>query len=296
MADETVKDDAGESTGPVLDENGYGDHQVPGTSNNELDDNGYPAHQVPATASDEEAVDPATFQVATAEAEPTPEVVSEAKIPQERVTSSTLLIEVESQAYPVSLADIFAKHNQCSFPQEPLLYDIKNLGYAVVESSPMPEGDVITEGKPVLDDGVWKRTWNTRQWDEKEAGEALGQHKLHADEKVMAVRNDDFEMGMEYEVEGSGSFHVQLRVEDKPNLLLVNSLGVAAVAAGDEKTINFRSYENTTVALTPQQAVEMTAAALVAIMKIYQASWDLKDQIKAAQTLDELPQVPATFL
>lgn len=296
MADETVKDDAGESTGPALDENGYGDHQVPGTSNDELDDNGYPAHQVPASASDEEPADPATFQVATAEAEPTPEVAPEAKIPQERVNASTPLIEVATQTYPVFLADIFAKHKQCSFPQEPLLYDIKNLGYALVEFSPMPEGDVVTEGEPVLDDGVWKRTWNTRPWDEKEAKAALAQHKLHADEKVMAVRNDDFEMGMEYEVEGSGSFHVQLRIEDKPNLLLANSLAMAAVAAGDEKTINFRSYENTTVALTPQQAVDMTTAALAAIMKIYQASWDLKDQINAAQTLDELPQVPATFL
>lgn len=223
---------------------------------------------------------------------------SEVIVPNEKVTNNTLLIEVATGLYPVSLNMIFEKFRpqNMSFSLNPPRVDIEGLGYAVVTPTVRPDGDVVTEAPPVLKDGVYHQAWNARPYNEDELSVHLSNAKIGAKERVMVVRDDDFEIGMTHTV-GDKTFNVQLRVEDRVNILARYVIGKDMIAAGlFEQTVEFRTYENESVILTQQQMVEMGLAALDAVDSIYKTTWKLKDQIDNATTLGDIPEIPPTFI
>lgn len=223
---------------------------------------------------------------------------SEVIVPNEKVTNNTLLIEVATGLYPVSLNMIFEKFRaqNMSFSLNPPRVDIEGLGYAVVTPTIQPAGDVVTEAPPVLEDGVYHQAWFARPYNEDELSVHLSNAKIEATARVMTIRDDDFEIGMTYTV-GEETFNVQLRVEDRVNILARYVIGKDLIAAGQsEKTIEFRTYENKSVVLTQTQVVEMGLVALEAVDSIYKTTWALKDQIDNAATLADLPEIPPTFI
>lgn len=214
----------------------------------------------------------------------------------EKVGPNTLFIEVSTGKYPVTLSEIAKKFTDRSFSVTPPRVDIQDLGYEVVFPSLKPEGDVVSEGQPELVSGKWVRTWVARDYNEEEKSDRLNQRKSILSSEVMRIRDDDFELGVTYQLAEAVSFNVQLRQEDRINLLLLNIQAKEAIAAENTSVEYFRSYENVTYELTPVQLVEMTDLALVAIKSIYAQSWLLKDTIEAATTLEELPELPVTFI
>lgn len=222
---------------------------------------------------------------------------SEVIIPNEKVSISTLFIEVATGLYPVSLYMIIDKFKvmNMSFSMTPPRVDIENLGYGIVTPVEPPEGDVVTEGSPKLVNGQWEQTWFTRDFNESELATQLEVAKLTANARIMTVRNDDFQLGMTHTVDGK-TFNVQLRVEDRINLLAMYTIGKEMMAGGSDQLEPFRSYENETIMLTPQQTVDMAMAALAAVKAISQSTWTLKDQVDAATKLVDIPAIPATFI
>lgn len=213
------------------------------------------------------------------------------------VTSSTLLMQVDTQEYPLTLDQIRRRLPDVSFGANPPLEDLANLGFAeVVLVGGIPEGDVVTEGAPKLVKGVWERTWVTRAFNAEELAMRLAERKTQLSQAVMQLRDQDLNRGFEYTVEGMYPFHVQLRVEDRINLLARNLQAQQLVAAESESLLAFRGFENVTVHLTPMQMVEMTSAALLAVDSIYELSWELKDDIDQATTVVDLPELPDTLI
>ena len=222
---------------------------------------------------------------------------SEVIIPNEKVGVNTLFIEVATGLYPVNLYMIIEKFRpmNMSFSMTPPRVDIEGLGYGVVMPMQRPEGDVVTEGQPRLVNGQWEQTWVVRAFNESEIAAQLEYAKITANDNIMAVRNDDFQLGMTHTV-GGKTFNVQLRIEDRINLLAMYTIGKELVAAGSDQLEAFRSYENETIMLTPQQTVDMALAALAAVKSISQSTWTLKDQVDAATTVAEIPVIPKTFI
>lgn len=223
-------------------------------------------------------------------------VGDEVVVEMEKVNSSTLFIEVATGKYPVTLSDIARKYTDRSFSVTPPRVDISNLGYEVVNPSLKPEGDVITEGEPELIEGEWFKVWDVRNYNDSEKSVMLTQRKETLSSQVMQIRNDDFEIGTTYTLSPEVSFNVQLRQEDRINLLLLNMRAKEAILAEDTSLESFRSYENITFKLTPTQIVEMTNTALTAVKSIYEQSWKFKDQIEAAVKMEDLPELPVTFI
>lgn len=213
-----------------------------------------------------------------------------------KVTPNDLLIEVASGRYPVALDVIRLLHADRSFSMRPPLEDLQALGYDLVKPSVKPEGDVITEGAPELIKGVWYRGWEVRSYNAEELNAQLTQRKAELTSQVMNIRNDDFEMGVTYSPSEDVQFNVQLRSEDRVNLIMLNLQAKAALAVGSENVELFRSYENETHELTPGQVVQMTDLALGAIKTIYKTSWASKDQIDQAVKLADLPALPRSFI
>lgn len=222
---------------------------------------------------------------------------SEVIVPNEKVGINTLFIDLATNQYPVSLYMIIEKFKSqnMSFSMTPPRVDIENLGYGIVMPVQRPEGDVVTEGIPELVDGQWEQTWVVRAYNETELAAQLEYAKITANDNIMAVRNADFQVGMKHTVDDK-SFSVQLRTEDQINLLAMYTIGKEMVAAGSEQLEAFRSYENETIMLTPQQTVDMAMAALAAVKAIYKTTWTLKDQVDAAATVADIPVIPTTFI
>lgn len=138
--------------------------------------------------------------------------------------------------------------------------------------------------------------WVVRAFNEVELAAQLEYAKVNANDNVMFVRDSDFRFGMTHTVNGE-TFKVQLRIEDRINLIGMQIVGKEMIAAGMvDELQEFRSYENTSVMLTPQQCVDMAMAALEAVKSIYKTTWTLKDQIDSAATVADIPVIPGTFI
>ena len=222
---------------------------------------------------------------------------SEVIVQNEKVTNATLLIEVATKLYPVTLNMIFEKFKpmNMSFSLNPPRVDIEGLGYAVVTPTVKPTGDVVVESQPELEDGVWYQTWISRDFNEQELATQLEYAKITANDNIMAVRNNDFELGTTHTVDDK-TFNVQLRVEDRVNILAMYVIAKEMVTAGSDHLEPFRSYENETIMLNPQQAVDMAMTALAAVKSISQSTWTLKDQVDSAKVIADIPKIPNTFI
>jgi hypothetical protein len=206
-------------------------------------------------------------------------------------------MDVNTQEYPLTLDQIRRRLPDVSFGATPPIDDLADLGFAeVVLVGAIPEGDVVTEGAPKLVDGVWQRTWVSRAYSDEELSARLTERKQQLSQAVMQLRDQDLQRGFEYTTEGVYPFHVQLRVEDRINLLALNLQGQQLVAAESDATIAFRGLENVTVQLTGAQMVDMTTAALHVFSSIYELSWELKDDIEQATTVADLPELPDTLI
>lgn len=214
------------------------------------------------------------------------------------LTDNTLFIEVATGTYPVTLPMIRElKKANVSFGPNPPIDDIRQYGYEPVADSVIPTGDVVTEGAPELVEGVWTRTWVVRSLDPTEVASNLQVAKTSLANQVDALRNEAINYGMRYVFPDGTTGGVQLRPEDRTNLIGLRLEAEAYLALNmPEATMVFRSLENVTRDLPVGEIVKLTDAATNHTKLVYAASWALKDQIAAATTEAELPVIPGSLI
>lgn len=78
-------------------------------------------------------------------------------------------IETTSKEYPLSFSDLRARHPNVTVPHDASDHALLRLGYARVNSTERPEGDVVNELPPVMDaQGVWHQQWEARDFTQEE--------------------------------------------------------------------------------------------------------------------------------
>ncbi|WP_277810693.1 hypothetical protein [Chromohalobacter canadensis] len=81
----------------------------------------------------------------------------------------------------VGLQAILSENGSTSLPRNPGNETLTLLGYARIQPTPRPDGDVVTQGKPEQrDDGKWYQTWDVREFTPEERAERLEQAKAEA--------------------------------------------------------------------------------------------------------------------
>lgn len=217
------------------------------------------------------------------------------------VTAGTLLMKLavgeSPQEYPVTLSRVRADYPNTSFAAEPSEELINAMGYLVVESTPMPAGDVVTEGEPELVEGKYRQTWTVRDYTPEEEVEELALRKPILTAEIENLRIQTLEAGFLFDFGGEyGELNVQCRAQDRINLIASRIDADAYVAAGQgTQLLPFRTFENIIVQIPATELVAMTNAALSYIRAVYYAGWVLKDQVDAATTLEALPTIPETL-
>lgn len=208
------------------------------------------------------------------------------------LSNHTLLILEATQEYPLSLRDLRERHPQVSFPRQLTEELVKEFGFAVVTPTPRPAGEVVTESLPEYVDGNWVQRWDVRPFSTEELQQQLEHQRQTRVDQVQQVYRQTLEQGAEYALDPDTVFYIQLRDEDRINLMMLRD---DARNAGTEEVFSFRPLDNALVSLTPAQTITMVDEALERFKLLKEQVWDLKDQIAQTQSLAELPVIPTTF-
>ncbi|WDS62241.1 hypothetical protein [Pseudomonas phage D6] len=207
------------------------------------------------------------------------------------VTKTTRLIESDTGDYPVYLSELSSRVKTTIFPSSIDSDELIAYGYEVVHDVAVPEADVVVEGKPVLTDGEWYRTYVARSFTEDEVASNLAQAKALLEPQIEAFRVAQFEKGFPYQF-AEGLYHVQIRTTDRQNISSIRVIAKEAIAESRDMEIKFRVFENVNVTLTAAEFVALADTTFARVTEGYGTAWVLKDQVKAATTLAELPTIP----
>lgn len=209
------------------------------------------------------------------------------------ITEYTQLININTQAYPVTLSQVKRDMPNRSFPLEPTDAQLLELGYAMVNLLAKPEGDVVSEAVPVLTDGIYTQAWDVRSYNEAETAQQLVDKKRTLIYTLENLRDAKLAQGAPFVFPDGATNNIQLRDGDRANLtglrIQADHLNTSGVT---DPVFKFRTYENKIYQLTPQQLIDVTNSALSAYVAVMDGVWILKDQIKAAGTAEELPELP----
>lgn len=214
------------------------------------------------------------------------------------VNETMRFIEVSTGKYPLTFDMIRDQlKNTVSFNLSPPLEDVNGFGFEIVIDTPIPTGDIVTEAPPALIDGVWQRAWLSRSYAEDEIAQQLQAAKDHLNTQITLLREKDLAYGLVYTFADGTTGGVQMRPADRTNLIGIRLEAYSYIEANvTDVTIDFRSLENVTRQLSPQEVVALTNAATVHTKQIYAVSWSFKDKVTDATTVAELPVIPATFV
>lgn len=193
---------------------------------------------------------------------------------------------------PVAERGVRALYPNTSMPARLSEETLNEHGYFLLHDTPRPTGDVVTQGQPEQgEDGRWRQTWISRDFTPEERSEQLEQRKQERSGEMDAARDDAFAAGLPYDIAGEPDV-VQTRPQDQINLLGLSAKAQLLMAGGvTEAVMPFRGLSNTTHMLTPHAMSELALAALAHIESIYQQSWQLKDAVNAAESIEAVEAI-----
>ena len=215
------------------------------------------------------------------------------------VTNSSVLLNINSGRYPMSLADVRVETG-ASFAAEPSEDLLGDVGYAVVHPSEQPLFDeatqVVEQGAPTLTGGEWKQSWVVRDHTAEEAEIYFTHEKARVLQAIKALQAESIEKGCAYTFPDATVGHVQLRDGDRGNLAGLKLRAQDSKNAQDNQAFFFRTYENKTkMGLTADDIIAICDTAFTQYMFILGTCWAMRDLADAATDLASLPEVPETI-
>jgi len=214
------------------------------------------------------------------------------------INGSTPLIKLETKEYPRYYRNLKSDNTQTIFSSDTLpVSELAEFGYAVVNDTPPPVGDIVTQGEPVLnEDGQWYQTWTVTDSDKtvkfNEQRAALLKEALEQIETELTI-------GLPFTRTVGGSdvtFHLQAATDDRANWLGLYQVAGIMLAKGDDTPMVLRTYENTFVEFSPADTQVLLMELLAGVSAAYKRYWTYKDATTALTVGDELQEVPDTFL
>lgn len=214
------------------------------------------------------------------------------------INGSTPLIKLETKEYPRYYRNLKADNQQTIFSSDTLPVDkLANYGYALVNATPQPEGDTVSQGEPELrEDGEWYQTWVVAEADPSVKFNDT-RAKLLGD--ALSLVETELSIGLPFQKEVDGTtitYHLQAGDKDRPNWLGVFQVAQLRKAAGQEDAVAIRTYENTFVSLTPDEIVTNMLGLFSGIDAAYKRYWEFKDAVNALKVGDKFPALPNSFV
>jgi len=211
------------------------------------------------------------------------------------VTNDMFLIKVNPDAeneYPLRMGDMVRCFPDTFLPANPDEELLKAYGVFVVQPTEKPIGDVVYEGVPELRDDTWYQTWLVRENTPEEAADILAVAKAKSLYRIEQWRIAQFAIGFPFLAPDGEIYHVQVRDQDRINILGRYTKAKEALTENPTATFEFRMYENVSVELSPEEMIDMGNQSDIQSLAGYKVAWGLKDQTRAATTVAEIPTIP----
>lgn len=199
------------------------------------------------------------------------------------VNKGNRFIHVESGKYPVSLDEI-RQTTGASFGESINLEIIREWGWDVVVSTPEPDGDVVSEGKPVFQVDRWMQQWVVTPFTDEQLAHRLTVVKAQCLEQLDLLYYNTVSVGFEWTI-GEKTFFIQIRDVDLAPLTTIHQRGVQDPTA----IISVRTASNEIVDVTGAEAVDMTTYGFQFGQEVLNSYWAAKDAILAASDLASIP-------
>lgn len=204
------------------------------------------------------------------------------------ITENTLFIHVPSGDTNIYLRQIRQREKAVSLPLKPTAEQLSKFGYEPVVQTSRPTGVVVEKAEVVLEDGVYKQVWITREYTAEELETQLSDAKRNKLEEVKQLQIEKLSQGVPYEFPG-GVKHIQVRDGDRTNLASLYLEASRALEAGDAEYVEyFRVFEDTTEVLDAAGVMAMVDSASSSYKALLGKFWLFKDAIKAATTISEV--------
>ena len=92
-----------------------------------------------------------------------------------------------------------------------------------------------------------------------------------------------------------GVQHIQMRDGDRANMLGMRIQAQMLIDSGLPNMLGIRTYENVWVPLSPEDMLDLSWKILSGYVATMKLAWDFEDLVRAAMTLQELPDEPEIF-
>lgn len=210
--------------------------------------------------------------------------------PTSKVYAWTPMIRLSDMKYPVYLSDFLKEHTNVSIGSYVWEKDMRDLwGYCMVHDSEVPVGDVVTEGKPELneEDDLWYKTWAARDFSPEEIAENLARAKEDYRTRAYQQYTTDLQSGVT--VDGD-TFSVE------PRELLNLELSKAFAFANSESNVLIRKADYTVLTLPSAEAVVKIDEILATTAKVHQTLLGYVKSVYDATVITDIPEVPTTFV
>lgn len=205
------------------------------------------------------------------------------------VNRYTPLLHIETNEYPLFISDVKARLPNTCFPAEVHEDLLLEFGYVPVQESEKPQGDVVKEIAPKEVDGVFYRQWETRDFNDEETSNKLKQEQDQQLSRIATFQSQEFAKGFPYEFEGT-VYHIQTRFSDRSNIDSLHTMAEKMKAAGREDVVfEFRTWENISIKLTPQQMIDLAETTFVQVSAAYKRVWEFKDAVNDAKSVEDFP-------
>lgn len=210
--------------------------------------------------------------------------------PTSKVYAWTPMIRLSDMKYPVYLSDFLKEHTNVSIGSYVWEKDMRDLwGYCMVHESEVPVGDVVTEGKPELneEDDLWYKTWVARDFYPEEIAENLARAK--EDHRIRAYQQYTSDLTSGVTVDGQ-VFSVEPR-----ELINLDTIKAYAQAHPDDNIL-IRTSDFGTLSLPSAEAVEKINTIMIATGKVHQNLLAYVKTVYDTEVITDIPEVPQTFV
>lgn len=204
------------------------------------------------------------------------------------VASNDRFIEIETGHYPLYLYQIPTHNPLISIPVGVTVEAMFNGGYAIVQPTDKPEGDVVEEGTPEKIGDEYFQTWVVREFTEEEQAQNFATKKFEAESAVNALFSAALEAGASVQVPGA-EFPQHFGLTEP---LRAEYAAMKARAQRTTAALILRSKEGVSVRLAPAKMVELCEALEDAYYEIQLAYYDLSDLVALADDEGDLPALP----
>lgn len=219
------------------------------------------------------------------------------------INNGTPLINFQTGEYPVYFPSVRQATPNVSWPSNPAEELLWDYGFAAVQQTDQPTGDVVEEGTPALQPGdgtthYYLQTWTVRAYTPEEAAAALASRKTALNFGVENLLANAIWQPVPYNFGGTdGVQHISTELIDRVNLQAQHGTAKTYVANNQGSTVmRIRTTEENTISMAATDYLVMAQAVSDYIQQYYDAAWSLKDQIKAAATLADLPTLPPALV